>query len=76
MDVSWAAWKILFICLWKLALLRINMDKIRKLPTNFAESVLYLISVMYVKEFMGFVQESAYEIRVNRLYFITTLPTI
>jgi hypothetical protein len=29
-----------------------------------------------VKEFMGFVQESAYEIRVNRLYFITTLPTI
>jgi len=52
------------------------MDKIRKLPTNFAESVLYLISVMYVKEFMGHTQESVYEIRVNRLYFITTFPTI
>jgi len=57
-------------------LLRINMDKIRKLPINFAESLLQLISVRYVKQFVGYVQESIYQLRVNRAYFITTFTNI
>jgi hypothetical protein len=67
MEVLWAT----LTCFWKLDFVKINIDEYRKCPINFAERLLHLISVKYLKNY-GICGRVRLKLRVDRIYYAKT----